>query len=263
MFIVEFYSLYKTTIDNFAISLIAALVFSCVFTWIPYWRKKKVLNPVISRLMTRLNFSLGFLVQEVFFNSEDTDKEAFYNAIFNILNKTSSIKKLMKRNGISSANFPTFYKELNSPTSMQPNYRNVIDIMKSSIEDRCSGPIDKESFARIISKIRTDSALAGIFNRNVIEHITNQRNEILILCDKLNSYSEFLDHREVQFVCEISDLFLLRLWNGPEANFSSRISMLLSSYPEHCYKMHKLSCDFGTYVLKKVGSNRHDQILNE
>lgn len=126
---------------------------------------------MISRLLTRLNFSLGFLVQEVFFNSEDTDKEAFYNAMFNILNKTSSLKKLMKRSGISSANFPVFYKELNSPTSMQPNYRNVIDKMKSSIEGS-SGPIDKESFTRIISKIRADSALAGIFNRNVIEHVT-------------------------------------------------------------------------------------------
>lgn len=256
----KIYSQNKSTIENFLISFFAGLLFYIIFSFIPFYLKKRKINLSKEKLLSRLHFSSSYLMENIFLRTSDTDKEKLNEINFETSIKNKKIRKLFESENIDKENFKELVKEANQPTSARVKYKELLESLQS-IKGGVNIPMSKEAFFEVIKNIKTTTEIewirSGNGNITIGEFIGKRRTEIDEITNKLLYYSQFFSKAEAEIVYQLQDLFLLRLWNGGEAVISPNIPFNLATYKEQCYEFYLISHKFDLLIEKKFNEKEY------
>lgn len=265
----EFFYQNKSTIENFLISFTAGVLFYIIFSFIPFYLKKRKVRFSKEKLLIRLSFKVGYLMENIFFRTKDTDYDKLNEFTFETLCRNNNIRKLFESNKINKNNFEEIRKECTQPIAGRKKYKELIELLESTSKKGKinSKPIPKAVFVEIIKNVKTTSEIDWILNgkENITigEFITQRKEEIVEISNKLLFYTQFLSKAEAKFVFEIQDLFLLRLWNGAEANFDYRIPFNIVIYEDQCYDLYLIANKFDLFIKRKLSNKEYNERLNK
>lgn len=234
---------------NFTISFIAGAVFYFFFTYLPYYRKKKILEKTKNKIFHRLSSEVAQLIQEVFLQNKLTNQKALYCLYYETHLKDKNIIELKDFNKLDKKE-----KDL----LLEKTITNLKHFQKFS----------SNSFKTIISNITTHSDISHIKLSNkekikIYEYLTTQIPKILFLCEKLFIYNEYLNEEEIYLINQLYDLKFMRVFIGKESVFYAYINQNFVLHLETCYEFYCLFIDIQNYILKEFTHREQLDLINQ
>ena len=236
---------------NSSVGLITGIILFLILDYLPQRSRKKKIKKYKNKLFSRLAFKLGYIFQEAFLRSSDSDQSLYKKTLVNNVESLFSdkkIRRLFMQNGISEAVIKDLIQNPDKPNKAASEAIAKFFTKSKKIEKKIiqKTVLDKGELETIIKNVRLTSTVPIFVSLNSNKYMTvndflkREKNEVIQICNNLFRVVQLLEKEEIEFLTAVYDSKFIRDIDSVALGGFLNIPFNIDAV----YEFRKLSSDF-------------------